>query len=111
MGEGGSDCFTGLECTVCLLFDFSLCLIIQGYVGLKVCREIVTLGIDPKLMSPNKRRSAHLSPLEFHDAVTKIVGGEDAVLIDCRNSYESDIGCFLGAFAPQTRSFRYLPLQ
>lgn len=41
--------------------------------------------------------------------VAKEAAPSDVVLIDCRNTYESDIGHFRGAIRPDTRNFAEFP--
>lgn len=37
------------------------------------------------------------------------MGDSNVVLLDCRNHYESRIGCFQGAIRPDIRKFSYFP--
>lgn len=92
--EGGSEDFEGLI--------------------VKQSKEIVTLGIAPDALS-FKDGGTHLSPAEFrqellerHDSDRGDSNGA-AVVIDCRNAYESRIGCFDGALRPPTRQFSDFP--
>lgn len=43
-----------------------------------------------------------LSPEDWH----KELGSKDAILVDCRNKYETDVGHFEGAEKPNTQTFR-----
>lgn len=45
---------------------------------------------------------AELSPSEWH----KLIQEDDVVLLDCRNSYESDEGTFSGAIPLETKTFQ-----
>ena len=92
-GEGGAGDFDGLL--------------------VKESTEIVTLGIPPAELS-FRDGGARLSPAQFREGVMAVAaaregGGGDTVLIDCRNAYESRIGCFDGALAPPTRQFSDFP--
>ncbi|XP_050843363.1 thiosulfate sulfurtransferase/rhodanese-like domain-containing protein 2 isoform X2 [Serinus canaria] len=78
-----------------------------------VFREIVPMGIDPKIVS-YKETGIHLSPQEFHREVEQYLsqatqGQSDTILLDCRNFYESKIGHFQGCLAPDIRKFSYFP--
>ncbi|XP_075596193.1 thiosulfate sulfurtransferase/rhodanese-like domain-containing protein 2 isoform X4 [Balearica regulorum gibbericeps] len=60
-----------------------------------VFREIVPMGIDPKIVS-YKETGIHLSPQEFHREVEQYLsqanqGQSNTILLDCRNFYESKI--------------------
>ena len=74
------------------------------------CKEIVTLGIDPDVLTPGIG-GVHLSPLEFHNKLQRVAEQttSDTVILDCRNGYESKLGYFKGAITPQTRSFSEWP--
>lgn len=73
---------------------------------IKVRREIVTLGLpeehDP---DPQQTTGRYLSPKEFYDAMQD----PQAVILDARNDYESEIGRFRNAICPQVQHFRQLP--
>ncbi|CAH1790134.1 unnamed protein product [Owenia fusiformis] len=82
--------------------------------GLKVgiYEEIVPMGINPAVVS-HKDTGVHLDPAEFHKAIeehlTHQTAERDSVLVDCRNFYESKIGQFKDALAPDIRKFSYFP--
>lgn len=81
--------------------------------GLRVgiYEEAVPMGIKPEEVS-YRDAGVHLTPEQFHDAVNNILSSnsnDQGVLIDCRNFYESKIGCFDGAVAPDIRKFSYWP--
>lgn len=62
--------------------------------------EIVSLGVDG--INPNRRVGEYVAP----DAWDDLIRRDDVMLIDCRNSYEIDVGTFEGAVDPGTDSFR-----
>lgn len=70
----------------------------------KVRPEIVSLG-TPDLI-PGDGVHRHLSPDEWNDVIDK---NPDAVLIDTRNWYETQIGKFQGALNPETDKFSEFP--
>lgn len=60
--------------------------------GLKVwpVSELVTYGFPPEASAPIEKGGTHLTPKEYHAAMTH----KDAVMIDVRNYNESLIGKF-----------------
>jgi len=67
-------------------------------------KEIVTLKrLD---LFPEATQNNHLSPEEWHRIVTS---GEDVLLLDTRNTYETEIGKFRGAVNPQIEQFSEFP--
>jgi predicted sulfurtransferase len=50
-----------------------------------------------------------LSPSEFHQAILKSTTDSDAIILDTRNYYESQIGYFVNAITPPIRKFSDLP--
>lgn len=69
----------------------------------KTREEIVSLhleGVDPK------NGGNHLSPAEWR---TVMESGEDYVMIDVRNNYESKVGHFKGAITPDLENFYDFP--
>ncbi|ELU04564.1 hypothetical protein CAPTEDRAFT_225819 [Capitella teleta] len=80
--------------------------------GLKVgvYQEICPMGVDPSKLTVDKT-AVHLAPDEFHEAIDKHISSEekDSIVVDCRNFYESKIGRFSGALAPNIRKFSYWP--
>ncbi len=62
--------------------------------------EIVSLGVDG--IDPRQRVGKYVSP----HAWDQLVQRDDVMLIDCRNSYEFEVGTFEGAIDPGTESFR-----
>ena len=72
----------------------------------KQVKEIVTLGaqgIDPA------KGGRHLTPQEFHEAVSGSSGEEGVVLVDVRSTYEHAIGHFEGAIKPEMKEFSAFP--
>jgi UPF0176 protein len=69
---------------------------------LKVKKEIVTLG-RPDLVPEGDR--SHLSPQEWHD----VLSNEDVIVIDTRNTYETDIGKFKNAVDLNLKGFSEFP--
>ncbi|XP_016327752.1 thiosulfate sulfurtransferase/rhodanese-like domain-containing protein 2 [Sinocyclocheilus anshuiensis] len=90
--EGGAACFSDLK------------------VG--VYKEIVPMGVDPAIVS-YRLAGIHLEPKEFHKEVKAFVEnqslGNDTILLDCRNFYESKIGQFNQCLAPNIQKFSYFP--
>uniref|UniRef100_H2Z876 Rhodanese domain-containing protein n=1 Tax=Ciona savignyi TaxID=51511 RepID=H2Z876_CIOSA len=81
--------------------------------GLKVgvYSELCTLGINSEKLKP--AQGNHLSPKEFHEKLEELSKsshlstGNETLLLDCRNFYESKIGFFDGALKPDLRKFSY----
>ncbi|XP_066297058.1 thiosulfate sulfurtransferase/rhodanese-like domain-containing protein 2 [Branchiostoma lanceolatum] len=82
--------------------------------GLKVgvYQELVPMGVDSSCVS-FREAGVHLSAEDFHEMLEQHLQTEDdkdsTVFVDCRNFYESRIGHFLGAVAPDIRKFSYWP--
>ncbi len=69
----------------------------------KIREEIVSIhqeGVDPK------EGGRHLEPNEWRDVMES---GEDYVMIDVRNNYESKVGHFKGAVLPDLKNFYDFP--
>jgi UPF0176 protein len=69
----------------------------------KVREEIVSIhmdGLDPE------DGGRHMSPSEWREMMES---GEDYVMIDVRNDYESEVGHFEGAIKPQVENFYDFP--
>lgn len=64
--------------------------------------EIVSSGINVNM----NNTGIHLSPKELKEALDN---GEDLILLDARNNYESKIGRFKGAITPDIEIFRDFP--
>lgn len=70
-----------------------------------VKNEIVHLGIDPQKLTTHNT-GIHLSPAKAHEL---IASNPNLVLLDARNTYESNIGTFKNALIPAIDNFRQLP--
>ena len=68
----------------------------------KIREEIVSLG-NPAVIPAGKHH--HLSPEEW-DNISK---QENVVILDARNTYETDIGMFEGAVDPRLKNFQDFP--
>ena len=73
---------------------------------IKVRKEIVTLGLKEDV-DPNENTGTHLSPESWKQMIDE--GGDEVILFDARNRYESDVGFFEGALRPEIEHFRDLP--
>lgn len=74
--------------------------------SVKVRREIVSLGLPGDAdVDPTELTGERLSPRDFHAAMRD----PEAVLLDGRNGYESDLGRFRGAICPPVENFRDFP--
>lgn len=69
----------------------------------KLKKEIVTLGING--VSPKKVVGTYVKPHEWN----QLIQDPDIVVIDTRNTYETQIGTFTGAIDPKTTTFREFP--
>ena len=67
--------------------------------------EIVSLRADVEL-KPHVKGGNHLSPKDWRNVMES---GEDYVMIDVRNNYESKIGHFDGAILPDLKNFFDFP--
>ncbi len=70
---------------------------------IKIRTEIVHIG-DTEVV-PSSEENNHLTPDEWN----KILESEDVVLIDTRNTYETEIGMFEGAIDPKMEKFTDFP--
>ena len=68
----------------------------------RVRKEIVSSGINVNI----NNKGHYISPKELKEALDK---GEDLILLDARNGYESKIGKFKGAITPDIEIFREFP--
>ena len=74
--------------------------------SIKARDEIVTLGLSPtEDIDPNETTGKYLPPKEFYEAMQD----PNAVIVDARNAYESQLGKFRNAICPDVDSFRDLP--
>lgn len=67
--------------------------------------EIVTLGLGAQDVDPNELTGEKLSPAAFFEAMEE----QDAIILDGRNDYETDLGYFEGALCPPVKNFRDFP--
>ena len=67
-------------------------------------KEIISLGMDD--IRPAEFTGPHISPNEFKQMLD---GGEDIVVLDARNDYETRVGMFDGAVDLDIASFRDFP--
>ena len=73
--------------------------------------EIVTLKAPPATPADPAHAGRHAAPADFHELITS---GAAPIVIDVRNAYESDIGCFQPApgvalLKPAVRRFEEMP--
>lgn len=69
----------------------------------RIKAEIVTLG-EPGL-DPARDAGTYVAPADWNALITD----PDTIVIDTRNDYEAEVGAFVGAVQPNTRSFRDFP--
>lgn len=69
----------------------------------RIKAEIVTLG-EPGL-DPARDAGTYVSPADWN----ALIADPDTIVIDTRNDYEAEVGAFVGAVQPNTRSFRDFP--
>ncbi|WP_462318192.1 oxygen-dependent tRNA uridine(34) hydroxylase TrhO [Marinilabilia sp.] len=67
----------------------------------KVRPKIVTDGLKDEVFDVTNVGN-RLSPMEFHDLAQQ----DDVIVVDMRNSYESEVGHFQNAIRPEVRTFR-----
>ena len=68
--------------------------------------EIVHLGLPPE-MAPASQAGTYLNPNEAHALIAQ--KPKDLLIIDCRNTAESEIGHIEGAIRPSINYFREFP--
>lgn len=74
--------------------------------SVKLRPELVTLGLsEDEDIDPNVLTGKRLSPAEFREAMK----GDDVILLDGRNDYETEAGRFEGAICPDVGNFRDFP--
>ena len=71
----------------------------------RIKKEIVTSGVN-ELSPPNSSSSTHLSPTEWNKIIDE---DPDAVILDVRNSYETELGKFKNALDPGLEHFSDFP--
>jgi UPF0176 protein len=69
----------------------------------RIKKEIVTMGVDG--MDPLRQVGTYVKPKDWN----ALISDPDVVLVDTRNTYESDIGTFKGAVLPKIKGFRDFP--
>lgn len=69
----------------------------------KLKKEIVTMGIEG--VDPTRVVGTYLSGEQWNE----VIRDPETLLIDTRNDYEYEVGTFVGAINPQTKSFREFP--
>lgn len=69
----------------------------------KVKEEIVSMGVPG--VDPNSLVGTYVPPAEWNQLISR----PDVLLIDCRNSYEFEVGTFVGAIDPETDEFNEFP--
>lgn len=69
-------------------------------------KEIVVMGIDPSVIKASDA-APYVTPEEAHEIMKNKT--KDLVILDTRNDYETSIGTFENAIAPNTRYFREFP--
>jgi predicted sulfurtransferase len=65
-------------------------------------------GVDGAPPAAERSSSLHLTPAEFHDALSNF-DPETTLLLDTRNAYETAVGTFEHAVDPKLRAFHQLP--
>lgn len=69
----------------------------------KLKKEIVTMGVED--VDPTQVVGTYLTPEEWN----RVISDPQTLLVDTRNDYEYEVGTFVGAVNPHTRSFREFP--
>jgi UPF0176 protein len=69
----------------------------------RIKTEIVTMGVPE--MDPTQQVGTHVKPKDWN----ALISDPEVVLVDARNTYESDIGTFKGAVLPNIKGFREFP--
>lgn len=69
----------------------------------KLKTEIVTMGVGG--IDPNSLVGRYVEPKDWNALITD----PEVTVIDTRNDYECDIGSFVGAIDPRTKTFRDMP--
>lgn len=73
---------------------------------IKIKDEIVRFGIDPNTLT-TEHTGIHLTPRQTHERIGN--AGQNMVIFDARNEYESQVGAFKNAIKPPIKYFRQLP--
>jgi UPF0176 protein len=69
----------------------------------RIKKEIVTMGVDG--VDPLQQVGTYVKPKDWN----ALISDPDVILLDARNTYESDIGSFKGAVLPKINGFRDFP--
>jgi len=69
----------------------------------KLKKEIVTMGVEG--IDPNHVVGTYVKPEDWN----ALISDPDVTLVDTRNAYETAIGTFKNAMAPDTETFREFP--
>jgi len=75
--------------------------------SIKVRSEVVTLGLGNEDIDPNSVTGERLEPDQWQEMLKS--AGDDVVVLDGRNRYESELGHFRGAVCPDIENFRDFP--
>jgi UPF0176 protein len=70
---------------------------------IRLKQEIVTLGVPD--VAPGEATGVHVKPSDWN----ALINEPDVVLIDTRNTYETDLGTFEGSIDPRLESFGEFP--
>lgn len=73
--------------------------------SIKIKEEVVAMGVNPEEITAFDG-GEHLDPDQTHAIISE---KKDLVILDARNNYESRIGLFQGAIAPDIDNFRQFP--
>lgn len=73
--------------------------------SIKIKDEVVAMGVNPEEVTA-LGGGEHLDPEQTHAIIRE---KKDLVILDARNNYESRIGLFKGAIAPNIDNFRQFP--
>jgi len=74
-----------------------------GAMKVRLKKEIVTFGLPA--VDPRETVGTYVLPADWN----ALISSEDVILIDTRNSYETELGTFAGAIDPRTEAFRDFP--
>lgn len=67
-------------------------------------KEIVTFGVEG--LKPEQKTGIHVNHLEWNQLISE----PDVLVIDTRNTYETELGSFKGAIDPETKKFTDFPI-
>ena len=70
---------------------------------IKSKKEIVTMGKDD--IDPSMLKGEYIDPTDWNDFIQR----DDVILIDARNNYETELGKFSNAVAPEIENFKEFP--